>query len=123
MTTPRTRRSALADRDQLRQVLLNLLTNAYEAMPEGGTVSFSVRETGGRLEIRVADSGIGMDEETAARVFEPFFTRKARGIGLGLAVTKRIVDSHGGTISVVTSPGGGSTFTVDLPVAVREPAL
>jgi signal transduction histidine kinase len=113
---------ALADRDQLRQVLLNLLTNAYEAMPEGGTVSFSVRETGGRLEIRVVDSGIGMDEETAARVFEPFFTRKARGIGLGLAVTKRIVDSHGGTISVVTSPGGGSTFTVDLPVAVREPA-
>jgi signal transduction histidine kinase len=113
---------ALADRDQLRQVLLNLLTNAFEAMPDGGQVTVSVGESGGRVQVTVADTGVGMDDEVAARVFEPFYTRKARGIGLGLAVTKRIVDSHGGTISVQSSPGAGSTFTVDLPAVVREPA-
>jgi signal transduction histidine kinase len=108
---------ALADRDQLRQVLLNLLTNAYEAMPEGGAITVSVREANGRLEIKVVDSGSGMDDTVAARVFEPFYTQKARGIGLGLAVTKRIVDSHGGSIAVDSTPGAGSTFTIELPVA------
>jgi signal transduction histidine kinase len=98
-------------------VLLNLLTNAYEAMPEGGAITVSVREANGRLEIKVVDSGSGMDDTVAARVFEPFYTQKARGIGLGLAVTKRIVDSHGGSIAVDSTPGAGSTFTIELPVA------
>jgi signal transduction histidine kinase len=112
----------LADRDQLRQVLLNLMSNAYEAMPDGGTVTITLAESGGQVRIAVVDTGAGMDEETESRVFEPFFTRKARGIGLGLAVTKRIVDSHNATISVVSAPGQGSTFTIDFPVAVVEPA-
>lgn len=111
---------ALADRDQLRQVLLNLISNSYEAMPDhGGTVEIAAGQVDGRVRIRVADSGIGMDEATKNRVFEPFFTRKTRGIGLGLAVTRRIVDSHRGTISIESSPGGGSTFTVDLPSAAK----
>lgn len=113
---------AMADRDQLRQVLLNLVTNAYEAMPDGGTIRIAVGASDGQIRVTVSDPGIGMDSEAATRLFEPFFTRKARGIGLGLAVTKRIVDSHGGAISVQTAPGEGTTFTVDLPVADREPA-
>jgi signal transduction histidine kinase len=108
----------LADRDQLRQVLLNLITNAYEAMPGGGAVTVVVREAPGGVELQVTDSGVGMDQETAAQVFQPFFTRKARGIGLGLAVTKRIIDAHGGGISVTSAPGVGTTFRVDLPAAV-----
>jgi signal transduction histidine kinase len=114
---------ALADRDQLRQVLLNLISNAYEAMPDsGGTVAISARQADGRVQISVVDNGTGMDDKTKERIFEPFFTRKARGIGLGLAVTKRIVDNHHGTISVDSSPGRGATFIIDLPVAVREHA-
>jgi signal transduction histidine kinase len=113
---------AMADRDQLRQVLLNLVTNAYEAMPNGGTVTIGVAPVDGQVRVTVSDPGLGMDPETAARLFEPFFTRKARGIGLGLAVTKRIVESHGGKISVTTAPGEGSTFTVDLPVVAMEMA-
>jgi len=110
-----------ADRDQLRQVLLNLLSNSYEAMPEGGTITITAVPTGDSVELSVRDTGSGMDEDTARRVFEPFFTRKARGIGLGLAVTKRIVDGHGGTISVTSTPGAGAAFTVRLPAA-HEPA-
>jgi signal transduction histidine kinase len=113
---------ALADRDQLRQVLLNLLSNAYEAMPDGGVVTISTASVDGRVRIAVADTGMGMDEATRAQIFEPFFTQKARGIGLGLSVTKRIVDTHQGTIAIVSAPGGGTTFTVELPAVDAEEA-
>jgi signal transduction histidine kinase len=113
-----------ADRDQLRQVLLNLLSNAYEAVqanpparPNGGTVTIRTSATGGKVSIAVADTGIGMDDETRAQVFEPFFSGKTRGTGLGLAVTRRIVDSHGGAIRIDSELGVGSTFTVEFPVA------
>jgi signal transduction histidine kinase len=109
----------LADRQQLRQVLLNLLTNAYEAMDEGGgMVAIEARGRGDDLELRVSDSGLGMDADTASHVFEPFFTRKAKGIGLGLPVTKRIVEKHGGTIAAESVPGQGTTFVLTLPAAV-----
>jgi signal transduction histidine kinase len=104
-----------ADRDQLRQVLLNLLSNAYEAMPEGGQVEVALSASDSRVHIVVVDNGAGMDQETLGRVFEPFFTRKAKGIGLGLAVTRRIVEAHGGTIAVHSEPGEGARFSVDLP--------
>jgi signal transduction histidine kinase len=114
---------ALGDRDQLRQVFLNLITNAYEAMPEQvGTLTIGLRSTGQRVQSTVSDSGTGMDAETLERLFEPFYTRKARGIGLGLAVTWRIVNAHDGTISVESASGSGSTFTVDLPAAASEVA-
>lgn len=105
------------DRDQLRQVLLNLITNGYEAMPEGGTLTIDETALADSQQIRVTDTGIGMDDETKARAFEPFFSKKARGVGIGLAVAKRIVENHGGTIDVVSRPGEGTTFTVTLPVA------
>jgi signal transduction histidine kinase len=113
--------SVFADRDQLRQVLLNLLSNAYEAMPEGGVVTITTdATTAGRVRIAVADTGMGMDDEVRAQIFEPFFTQKARGIGLGLSVTKRIVETHHGTIAIVSTPGGGTTFTVELPATGSE---
>ena len=105
-----------ADRDQLRQVFLNLLTNAYDAMPEGGSLILGVnRESDGNVRINVSDTGTGMEDETRSRIFEPFFTTKARGVGLGLAVTNRIVIAHSGQIEVETRPGAGTTFTIHLP--------
>lgn len=114
---------AVADRDQLRQVVLNLLTNAYEAMPTGGTVRLAAREAAGAgagadaaVEITVSDTGAGMDEQTRAQVFEPFFSQKTKGTGLGLAVSKRIVDQHGGTLTLISQPGQGCTAVVRLPL-------
>ena len=104
-----------ADRDMLRQVLLNLIGNAYQAMIEGGSVTVGLTTDGARLHLSVTDTGVGMPPEVARRVFEPFYTTKARGVGLGLAVTRRIVEAHGGEISVVSTPGEGTTFTVTLP--------
>jgi signal transduction histidine kinase len=105
-----------ADRDQMRQVLLNLITNGYDAMPGGGILDISVRSTGESAQITVSDTGTGMDEETRASIFTPFYTTKSRGIGLGLAVTKRVVEAHGGTISVQSTPTVGTSFTVTVHV-------
>jgi signal transduction histidine kinase len=108
----------LADRQQLRQVLLNLLTNAYEAMDGAGVLTIEASTNGAaQVDIRVTDTGPGMDAETASRIFEPFFTRKAKGIGLGLPVTRRIVEKHGGSIAAESVPGHGATFVVTLPAA------
>lgn len=111
-----------ADRDQLRQVLLNLITNGYDAMTDGGELRISTAASNGRVVITVKDQGTGMTEETRGHLFEPFFTTKARGVGLGLAVTHRIVGAHGGTISVDSTPGDGATFTVSLPVFTEATA-
>jgi signal transduction histidine kinase len=104
------------DRDQLRQVLLNLVTNAYDAMPDGGLLALSGKAEASGVRLSVGDTGSGMDEDVRARIFEPFFTTKAKGIGLGLAVTRRIVEAHGGSIDV-TSSDGGSLFEVHLQAA------
>jgi signal transduction histidine kinase len=104
-----------ADRDMLRQVLLNLIGNAYQAMMDGGTVTVGLTTDGPRLHLSVTDTGVGMEPDVSRRVFEPFYTTKARGVGLGLAVSRRIVEAHGGEISVVSAPGHGTTFTVTLP--------
>ena len=106
-----------ADRDQIRQVVLNLLTNAYEAMPEGGTVTVGAHVGTDAVDISVADTGVGMDSATQARVFEPFFSLKTKGTGLGLAVSKRIVEAHAGTLTVDSRPGQGTTVIISLPLA------
>jgi two-component system, NtrC family, sensor histidine kinase HydH len=105
-----------ADRDQLRQALLNLITNGFDAMPDGGTLTISAAPAGGSVTITVTDTGIGMSDETRQHLFTPFFTGKVRGIGLGLAVTKRVVEAHGGTITVASTPSVGSSFTITVPV-------
>jgi two-component system NtrC family sensor kinase len=112
----------LADPYQLEQVFLNILKNATEAMPDGGTivVSASVRErvAGPFLEVQIADTGIGIPPENLPRVFDPFFTTKevGKGTGLGLSVSYGIVRAHGGYIEVKSEIGKGSLFTVGLPV-------
>jgi len=129
--------SIAADSEQLRQVFRNLITNAVEAMPEGGRLTVSSNQCpdesalaeGGSLTagdrllntdhclvITVSDTGEGMTPETQARIFEPLFSTKPEGVGLGLPLARMLLEAHGGTIDVVSEPGKGSTFTVRLPV-------
>jgi signal transduction histidine kinase len=106
-----------ADHDQIRQALLNLITNGYDAMSGGGTLTVAAAPGPDSVQITVTDTGSGMDTETRDAIFTPFFTKKARGIGLGLAVTKRIVEAHRGTITVQSAPSAGSSFTITVPAA------
>ena len=107
------------DPDAFRQVLLNLFTNAIDAMPHGGELHITTLTESERVGLVVADVGVGMNEETRNRAFTPFFsTRSGGGNGLGLAVSLQIVEGHGGTIQVESAPGRGSVFTVWLPIAL-----
>ena len=104
----------LADPGQIRQVLTNLLTNAIQAMPEGGRLSISAGRSNGEAWIAVADTGTGIDPDSLEKIFQPLFTTKAKGIGLGLAVCESLVRANGGRITVQSEAGKGSTFTVHL---------
>jgi signal transduction histidine kinase len=106
------------DRDQLRQVLLNLVTNAYDAMVDGGLLALEAERHAEGVLVTVGDTGTGIDPDIRGRLFEPFFTTKAKGIGLGLAVTHRIVEGHGGSIDVRSQLGSGAVFRLTLPAAV-----
>lgn len=110
------------DRGQLTEVLTNLVENAFDAMPGGGRLEVSATEEHGRVELTVADTGIGMDEATSRRVFEPFFTTRARGTGLGLAIVQRLVEDMGGTVALESAPGVGTRLTVRLPRSASRPA-
>ncbi|MBN2575888.1 MAG: PAS domain-containing protein [Deltaproteobacteria bacterium] len=103
---------------QMQQVLWNLLRNAADAMPRGGTIQLSVSRQQGDAALAmlsVRDTGVGIAKEDMDHIFEPFFSRKPGGTGLGLATTARIVEAHRGTIDVASEPGAGSTFTVRIP--------
>ena len=104
------------DPDQIQLVLLNIIMNAVQAMPEGGKLTVSTREEGKFLEVEITDTGGGIPEETLDKIFEPLFTTRAKGIGLGLAVSKSLVDRHGGHIEVKSKVGKGTTFKVKLPL-------
>lgn len=104
-----------ADRDQLLQVLHNLVKNAFEAMPGGGALRFTARREGGEVIYEVADGGPGIPADLLPRIFEPYVTTKAGGTGLGLAIAERIVQEHGGRLEAASPPGEGATFTVRLP--------
>jgi len=105
-----------ADEHKLIQVLVNLCTNALQAMPEaGGTLHLTARPIRGGAQIIVADTGKGIAGENLDKIFLPFFTTKSAGLGLGLAIVQRIVEDHGGTIVCRSTPGDGTTFTVTLP--------
>lgn len=107
---------ASVDPDRLRQVLWNLVINAAQSMPEGGVVELTVRAEGPGVLLRVRDHGIGMPPEELPKIFDPFYTRRAGGTGLGLAVVDQLVRAHGGTIGVDSTPGVGTAFTIHLPL-------
>jgi signal transduction histidine kinase/CheY-like chemotaxis protein len=105
---------------EIREALTNILFNALDAMPDGGSITFTTTTKDGRVVCSIADSGIGMPEDVRQRVFDPFFTTKGeRGTGLGLSVVYGIVARHGGEVDVDSKLGAGTTFTIRLPVATR----
>lgn len=110
----------VGDRVQLQQVLLNLVSNGIDAVadsgPERRRIDVIARAQGAAVRIEVVDAGRGMDEATLARVFQPFYSTKAGGMGLGLSISRTIVSAHGGTLSVSSTQGVGSVFHVDLPL-------
>ncbi|MEJ2209957.1 MAG: GAF domain-containing protein [Anaerolineae bacterium] len=110
----------LLDASQMKQVFLNLITNAGQAMAGGGTLTLRTWQQQDHVCISVGDTGPGIDPETQACIFEPFFTTKRQGTGLGLSVSLGLVRSHGGRIDVESQPGQGSTFTVCLPLEPPE---
>ena len=107
--------SVLADPSQIVQVMENLLSNAYQAMPDGGELTVKAWEENNSVLITVADTGYGIPEENLEEIFEPLFTTKPRGIGLGLALSKDLIEMNNGTIEVESEVDQGSTFTVRLP--------
>jgi len=113
-----------ADRDMLRRCVLNLTLNALDAMPEGGELIITSVETEMTIEIEIADSGQGLQDDIRSRIFEPFFTTKHTGTGLGLAIVERIAEVHGGAVMAMNCPEGGAAFTIALPkrMAMRAAA-
>jgi signal transduction histidine kinase len=108
------------DRNQFRQVLLNLLRNSQEAMPEGGKITIRLREEpDGAIEVVVVDTGIGLEPSQTQQVFDPFFSTKDTGTGLGLAFVQQVVLEHGGEVSCTGQPGRGAAFRIVLPERLR----
>jgi signal transduction histidine kinase len=113
-----------ADRDQLIQVLINLMMNSLHAMPEGGRLRLSLARENRHVRLGLSDTGHGMPEEIRSKVFEPFFTTKdfGKGTGLGLTVVKGIIEEHGGTIAVESAVDKGTTFWIRLPLDEAQTA-
>lgn len=109
----------LGSRDKLKQVFLNLILNARDAMENGGTLRLRLAHCNGTVQVQVSDTGVGIPPENVGRIFDAFFTTKKEvsGVGLGLSVTYGIIQQHQGTINVASTPGHGTTFTIELPVA------
>jgi signal transduction histidine kinase len=107
----------IVDPQQIGQVLENLVTNAYQAMPDGGNLTIEARASDGQVWLSVTDTGVGIAEENMAKLFDPLFSTKSRGVGLGLAVSKMLAEANGGTIEVESVEGRGSKFTLTLPAA------
>ncbi len=112
----------VADREQLNQVFVNLMLNALDAMPETGTLSIRMRRVRQRVEIEVADTGQGISAAMLPRLFEPFASSKDSGLGLGLVISKRIIEEHGGTLAAANRADGGASFFVNIPILVTGAA-
>jgi signal transduction histidine kinase len=103
------------DVELMKSCLFNVVINAFQAMPDGGTLTFTTEEREAKFILRVSDTGCGVSKENLARLFEPFFTTKSQGLGLGLAMTKRVIEEHGGRIEFSSTEGQGSEVTIRLP--------
>jgi len=104
------------DIEKMARVFHNLVINAIDAMPNGGKLTITSRKTNDAVKFIFKDTGIGMTKETMEKIFTPFFTTKAKGMGLGLPICKRIIEAHGGKITVESAVGEGTTFTLTLPI-------
>jgi signal transduction histidine kinase len=112
------------DPDKLVRVFYNIIMNAADAMPAGGTITIGVWQSGKFIIVEFVDTGAGMDAETRARIFEPFFTHgKKHGTGLGMAIVKKIIDDHSGKIEIESIPGKGSTVRITIPVGLKKDAI
>ena len=112
--------SIKVDAGQMQLVFSNLITNAAQAMPHGGQLTIAVQPAGNEMRVTFNDTGEGIAAEALDKVFQPLYTTKAKGIGLGLALTRIIVEAHGGAIAVMSEVGKGTTFTVDLPINAEK---
>jgi two-component system, NtrC family, nitrogen regulation sensor histidine kinase NtrY len=110
-----------ADPELLHRALSNLVLNAMDAMPNGGTLTLRCRRNDGTAIIEISDTGSGLTREECERIFTPYYTSKQHGTGLGLAIVQSVVSDHGGRISVQSEPGQGTTFTIELPVDPPAP--
>ena len=113
----------IVDGKQVEQVITNLITNAYQAMPQGGNLTIDAKVARDSLKIEFADTGVGIPAENLEKIFEPLFTTKAKGIGLGLTISKMLAEVNGGKITVKSKPGLGSIFTLVLPVFRQDNGL
>jgi signal transduction histidine kinase len=104
-----------ADPELLHRTLSNLVLNAMDAMPNGGTLTLRTRRDDGKVAIEVCDTGSGLTRQECERIFTPYYTSKQHGTGLGLAIVQSVVSDHGGRISVQSEPGKGTTFVIELP--------
>jgi PAS domain S-box-containing protein len=107
------------DTAKIKRAFVNILKNAVEAMPRGGTLTTKSRKSDGNVEFVFSDTGVGVSKKTIEKFWTPLFTTKAKGMGFGLAICKRIVEAHGGSISVKSSRGKGTTFTVTIPIKLK----
>jgi signal transduction histidine kinase len=112
------------DPDKLARAFYNIVGNAADAMPKGGTITITAAQSGNNVIIEFHDNGEGMDAETKARIFEPFFTQgKKHGTGLGMAIVKKIIDDHEGTIEIESSSGKGTTIKLTIPIGLTKDAV
>lgn len=117
LTTPPSELLVMGDGEKLRQAFLNILINALQATPTGGSVSITLKQSNPMIDICFQDNGSGIDPEKMEQIFEPFFTTKPDGTGLGLAITKKIIEGHGGVLHIGSEVGKGTVVTVSLPIS------
>ena len=108
------------DEIQIRQALINILVNALQAMPDGGSLRIRTQNAGNKVSLEIADTGIGVPSEKLGSIFDPFFNTKSQGMGLGLSIARMIVEKHGGSIGVKSSGGNGTVFIIEFPLDRKE---
>ncbi len=109
-------RALFADPEQIREVFVNIIKNGFQAIEKGGRIDISASVAGRKVKVEISDNGRGVDEEELDRVFDPFFTGRARGTGLGLSICRELTELHGGSISIRSEKGSGTVVTVELPL-------
>jgi signal transduction histidine kinase len=108
------------DKEKMRRVFINIIKNALDAMPKGGTLTIETKTTGDDVAFNVSDTGVGMSKETLRKLWSPLFTTKAKGMGFGLSICRRLVEAHGGRINVESHLGSGTKFTIAVSVEPKS---